>query len=127
MPDRASPEVTIGSVRAQPSVVRVPGLKKEAAEVGMSETRCQGGRNHAKRKKKEALHICIGSLKSGEHQARCAGGSRVTLSLVICWEDSQDLHTATLMALKIYYSGRTQRGTSAEGRGVWGEVRSTGF
>lgn len=53
MPDRASPEVTIGSVRAQPSVVRVPGLKKEAAEVGMSETRCQRGRNHAKRKKKK--------------------------------------------------------------------------
>lgn len=78
MPDRTSPEVTIGSVRAQPSVVRVPGLKKDSAEVGMSETRCQRGRNHAKRKKKkkeEALHICIGSLKSGEHQARCAGGS----------------------------------------------------
>lgn len=79
------------------------------------------------KEKKRALHICIGSLKSGEHQARCAGGSQVTLSLVIRWEDPQDLHIATLAALKMYHSGRTQSGTSAEGRGVWGEVRSTGF
>lgn len=117
MPDRVSPEVTIG-------VVSVPELKKEAAEVGMCEARCQRGRNHTKKK---ALHICIGSLKSGEHQARCAGGSQVTLSLVICWENLRDLMPHTRDTEELLQWKRTQRETSAEGRGVQGEVRSTGF